>query len=86
MECFPVRYDSRVVIYDHRALIRLATEVVRTAISCRQPKRDLRLVTFRGRSTDVSGQESRLPRCEKYPISTGMEPFSRRRRTTVWAP
>ena len=25
MECFPVRYDSRVVIYDHRAFIRLAT-------------------------------------------------------------
>ena len=25
MECFPVRYDSRVVIYDRRAFIRLAT-------------------------------------------------------------
>ena len=27
MECFPVRYDSRVVIYDRRAFIRLATGV-----------------------------------------------------------
>ena len=28
MECFPVRYDSRVVIYDHRAFIILATALV----------------------------------------------------------
>ena len=27
MECFPVRYDSRFVIYDRRAFIILATEV-----------------------------------------------------------
>ena len=26
MGYFPVRYDSRVVIYDHRGFIRLATE------------------------------------------------------------
>ena len=27
MGYFPVRYDSRVVIYDHRGFIRLATDV-----------------------------------------------------------
>ena len=27
MECFPVRYDSRVVIYDRRAFIILATDL-----------------------------------------------------------
>ena len=33
MGYFPVRYDSRVVNYDRRGFIRLATDVVETAIA-----------------------------------------------------